>query len=98
MTTPMTSIASTARNRKYALLCCILSLRLGERRQLACDARQPAEHDFRRQAADECRPAACAPQISANTRNSHSLAFFGFAALVGIISFCPIFNLRGSSI
>src|ERR1700686_1082065 len=29
---------------------------------LARGARQPAEHDFRRQAADECRLAACAPQ------------------------------------
>ena len=37
----------------------------GERRQLACGVRQPAEHNFRRQAADECRLAACAPGVNA---------------------------------
>ena len=35
---------------------------VAERRQPACGARQLAEHDSRRQAADECRLAACAPQ------------------------------------
>jgi penicillin-binding protein 2 len=36
----------------------------GEHRQLACAFRQPAEKKYRRQAAGDCRLAACAPQIS----------------------------------
>ena len=36
-----------------------MSLRFaGERRQLACGVREPAEDNFRRQVADECRLAA----------------------------------------
>src|SRR5207302_872922 len=40
----------------------VLLVSAGERRQLACGVRQPAEHNFRRQAADECRLAACTPR------------------------------------
>jgi len=46
--------------------------KLRERRQLACGVRQPAEHKFRRQAADECRLAACAPRTG-RARCSRSL-------------------------
>src|SRR4051794_29757595 len=44
-----------------------------ERRQLACGVRQLAEHEFRRQAADECRLAACAPQAKTNLHAHDSL-------------------------
>src|SRR6266550_4510871 len=98
MTTPMTSIASTARNRKYALLRCILSLRIGERRQLGCIRRQLADENHARQAAEHRRLAACAPRNNAFLARVHSWVFFPFAALIGMISFCPIFSLRGSSI
>ena len=40
---------------------------------LSGERRQPAEHEFRRQAADECRLAACAPQKFHGAIGNHDL-------------------------
>ena len=51
----------------------------------------------RRDAATNTRDA-CATRSCGGKPDFHSFPFFGFWALVGMMSFCPIFNLRGSSI